>query len=127
MDFKFEHSILEQDMERLSLEVAEHKKISPEKADQEAVKSVLEKRIYGEKPALKTQIVGDNDNLLPGYLKTESAEIKLAVEELIDLVFHKGLDAAIKEARQKEPLVLDGFHDSLTAKLYGELKSRGKI
>ena len=47
--------------------------------------------------------------------------------EAIDLVFHKGLDAAIKEARQKEPLVLDGFHDSLTAKLYGELKSRGKI
>jgi len=61
------------------------------------------------------------------YLDNLSPEMASEVNRLIELVPTKGLMAAIAEARNAEPFVLDAFHDALVDKLYDELKSRGII
>ncbi len=127
MEAKFEHSILENDIERLSKEVQE-RKLKPEQAEvpeHEIVRSVLGEKIQAQPPV--QQATPQQTTVLPAYMQQEPPEIQLQVEKLIDLLFHKGLDAAIKEARKQEPLVLDAFHDSLTSKLYSELKKRKLI
>ena len=124
MTQKFEHSALEKDMQRLSVEIREHKeKISqPEMAGKEALRSVLGARIQAQ-PAPEPQNA-QLSPILPQYLRQEPAEIQLKVEQLVDLAFHKGIDASISEAKKYGPFILDALHDSLTAKIYDELKAR---
>ena len=124
---KFEHSLLERDIKRLSVEVQEHKEKAgqPEMSVKEAVRSVLEARIQVQ-PAPQPQIAQPSP-VLPQYLQQEPAEIQLRVEQLVDLAFHKGIDASIAEARKSGPFILDALHDSLTTKIYDELKDRKLI
>ena len=121
---KFEHLALEKDIQRLAVEIREHKeKIGqPEMAGEEAVRSVLGARIQAQ-PAPEPQNVPLSP-ILPQYLQQEPAEIQLKVEQLVDLAFHKGIDASISEAKKYGPFILDALHDSLTAKIYDELKAR---
>ena len=50
------------------------------------------------------------------------------VKTLCDLAFQKGLDIAIRAARElNNAYVLDAFHDTLVDKLYEQLKKEGKI
>ena len=65
--------------------------------------------------------------MLPQYLQQESPEIRLKVEKLVDLAFHKGIGASISEAKKYGPFMLDAFHDTLTTKIYEELKSRNLL
>jgi len=124
---KFEHTALEEDIKRLTTEVQEHKKSRPELADQAALRAVLGTQIYPTASTEEKEQVKKESSMLPSYLLNEPSEIKLAVEKLIDLAFHKGIDAAIKEARTQEAFILDAFHDSLTSKIYEVLKQSGKL
>lgn len=137
----FEHNVLEKDIERLTKEVKEHlEKRNAEKVDQDVLKAVLGDRFY-KKPTVvnyqqdgtkkivpeKEKEIDNADNILPAYLKKESPEIKLKVEELIDVAFHHGIDKSVEEARKFGPFILDALHDALTVKLYEELKKRNLL
>ncbi|OGY68196.1 MAG: hypothetical protein A3H63_00020 [Candidatus Harrisonbacteria bacterium RIFCSPLOWO2_02_FULL_45_10c] len=123
-----EHSALEKDMERLSKEIRERKESSANlrTSDRDALQSVLAQRIQSQALTPEEPAAPEND-VLPVYLQKESPEIQLKVEELIDITFHKGIDASISEAKKYGPYILDAFHDTLTSKLYDELRSRGLV
>jgi hypothetical protein len=123
---KFEHSVLEQDINRLSQEVRERREGRAAEHPQEAVREVLREKIYPAPTAPAPQTPTDQGivSILPVYLQKESPEVKLKIEELIDLTLHQGIDKAIAEAKQYGPFVLDALHDALTVKLYNELKNR---
>jgi len=123
MKLKFEHSALERDIQRLSQEIREHKVKAPVASERDLVKSLLQSRIQSAAPILPAS-EDDQSSILPAYLQKESPEIKLKVEELIDLAFHKGIEESVKEAKKYGPFILDALHDSLTTKLYEELKAR---
>src|SRR3989338_11476355 len=110
---KFEHSALEKDIQRLSVEIREQKEKSGQLkiTDKEAVRSVIGTRIQAQ-PAFPP--TAQPSLILPAYLQKESPEIQLKVEELVDLAFHKGIAASIAEARKYGPFILDALHDSLT-------------
>lgn len=123
MNPKFEHSALEKDIQRLTIEIREHKEKSgqPKIADKEIVRSVIGAQIQAQ-PASPPP--AQPSLILPAYLQKESPEIQLKVEELVDLAFHKGIAASVAEAKKYGPFILDALHDSLTAKVYEELKAR---
>lgn len=55
-------------------------------------------------------------------------ELKDKVQELVNLVFNKGLDDGIKEVvRSNNPALIDAFHDVLVDELYSMLVERKKI
>jgi len=55
-------------------------------------------------------------------------ELKEKVQELITLVFNKGLDDGVKEAaRSDNPALIDAFHDVLVDELYNVLVERKKL
>jgi hypothetical protein len=122
MESPFEHDALEQDISRLSAEVKERmgEAGSPKAAVKEAVREVY--------IAPQTLVMPQADlGILPKYMQDSPADLKLFVEKAIDLVWHKGISAGVKEASKHGPLVLDAFHDALTDKLYEELKNRKHI
>ncbi|MEK9170087.1 MAG: hypothetical protein AAB674_00360 [Patescibacteria group bacterium] len=121
---KFEQPIIEKDIERISKEIWEQRKIMPDKkiSEREIVRSVIGAQIQAAKPApLK------GNSALPKYLEGESLEIKTKVEELVAVAFQKGLDFSINEAKKFGPFILDALHDALTSKVYDELKNKGKL
>lgn len=125
MEPKFEHPALEQDIERLAVEIREQKAVDPER-QKEIIKRSLggyiqESWSAGKPPA------GAQPSVLPNYLQDAPADVKFQVEKLLDLAWHKGITIAIKEAKKAGALILDAFHDAITDKFYNELKSRGYI
>ena len=128
MDQKFEHVELEKDIERLAAEVKEKGGTTPE-AQREAVKQAVAKEIY---PASETSVpkqteVSAPSPILPNYLQNASHEVRLKVEQLVDLAWHKGIRAAVKEAEKSGSFFVDALHDALTDKLYNEFKNRGLL
>jgi len=125
---KFEHAALEQDIARLSAEIKTRPDARPEAA-KEALKEAVGKEIYPEKAvAPAEERVGEPaSTVLPAYLTTSSNEVKLQVEKLVDLAWHKGITTAIKGAKKGGPFVLDAFHDAIVDKLYDEFKKRGLL
>ena len=128
----FEHASLEQDIERLSAEIKERGLAGKGK---EGVKTVVKEQTAPEmpvgpsgRPELPTAPPPVPVNpALPNYLQNEPAEVKLKVEKLLDLAWHKGIKKAADEARNSGPVILDAFHDALTDKIYNELKQRGLL
>lgn len=130
---QFNHNIIEKDIERLSKEIAEKKKMPEYKEipERELIKQTLQPlvrqpSIQPSKPTTQPAAPVE-ETVLPEYLKDSPPEIKLQVEKLIDLVFHQGIEKTVKEANQAGPFILDAFHDALTDKLYDELKKRNLI
>ena|SRR3989344_4408264 len=121
------HPALERDIERLSTEIGRHLERPEMKgaSGREVVKESL--KTMGASATAPAPAAKDDESALPAYLKDEPAQVKLRVEQLLDVAFHKGLTAAVKEARRAGPFVIDAFHDALTDKLYPELKKRGMI
>ncbi|HEY4506424.1 MAG TPA: hypothetical protein VJJ24_03195 [Candidatus Paceibacterota bacterium] len=78
-------------------------------------------------PAVPPPSGGTTASGQKSYLDDLSPESATEVNRLIELVPTKGLMAAIAEAKNSDPFVLDAFHDALVDKLYDELKSRGLI
>lgn len=122
----FEHSVLEADIERLSKEIAEKREELERHgfSGREMVKKVIAPMMQSQAAVNAPTQPRDDNTVLPDYLYTASPEVKLHVEELIDRVFHKGIDATVQRARRAHPMVLDAFHDALTDKVYEELVSR---
>lgn len=124
---------LEHDIERLSREV-DRIKNTPEfhgAEPREIVKESL-KTFTSPQNAPAGQLAGggdddDSGSLLPDYLKDASPELKLGVEQLIDVAIHKGIIEGAANARKRGGFFLDAFHDALADKIYPELQKRGLI
>lgn len=123
---KFEHAVLEQEINSLAAEV--RKRISPEASEikKEDVGKVLAEKIY---PAEQQVELTEKklSSALPDYLQQASPEVRLEVEELVDLAWHQGIVKAVKKARKKGKLYVDALHDVLTDKLYQTFKDRGLL
>lgn len=121
-----EHPQIEKHLEQVSQELRE-KQIQQkiEKVDKPVIKHYLQEKTVAAPQPQKHTAATDND--LPQYLKQESPEIKNSVEELINMTFDKGINASVAEAKKCGPFILDAFHDTLTSKLYDELKKRKLI
>ena len=61
------------------------------------------------------------------YLDSLDDQTKERVLEFVDKVFERGLGRTISEAKKLEALDLDAFHDTLTDRVYNELKKRGLV
>jgi len=121
------HEILEEDMKRLAQEVSRHRE-QPEHqnlSDKELLKKSIQKLVP---VTSQTAVpVEPPPSPLPDYAQSVSAEVKLEIEYLLDVAFHKGIAKANGIARQSNPFILDTFHDALVGKLYPELKKRGLL
>jgi len=122
---KFEHNSLEQDIERLARKIRTQKESAPATSEQAIIRSALQEHVQAQASAQPAEPPASP--ILPKYLQQESPEVQLKVEELVDLAFHKGVEASILEAKKYGPFILDALHDTLTEKLYEELKSRKLI
>ncbi len=123
-------SALEQDILRLSGEVKSRLEKDPaqEISHREIIKSVIGSQIQAQQTnPPSAAAVSEPSPMLPQYLQEESPEVRLKIEELVDVAFHKGIDKSIAEAKQYGPFILDALHDTLTTKLYEELKSRNLL
>ena len=125
-----EHKALEADIERLSKEIAEKRNLLEHKdlSDRELVKQTLHpiiKQTAVQPQAAASQPLSAQSSVLPDYLQDSSADVKLQVEELVDLTLHQGIEKAVKAAGKTNAFVLDAFHDALTDKLHGILKQKG--
>lgn len=131
----FEHNILEADIERLSKEIAEKRNLLEHKnlSERELIKKSLEPMIReqpsvsGQQSDVSGQLSDVNSKILPNYLKNSPPEIIFIVKELVNSLFHQGIEKVIKRAHRANPFILDAFHDALTDKLYEELKKRKLI
>ncbi|NCN53238.1 hypothetical protein GW950_02110 [Candidatus Wolfebacteria bacterium] len=126
MEPKFEKPIIRKDYEALSTEIQEHKdgvvEILP--SDKELVRAVIGKRIQDDR-GVNQQSSGNQS--LPKYLDESTEDIQSTVRNLIGIALEKGIDESIKEAKKYGPFILDALHDALTAKVYNDLKSKGKL
>jgi len=127
------HGALEADIKRLSKEIAEKRNLPEYKdlSERKLVKKSLEpmfRQTVSQPPTAQpmTQPMSQSQ-ILPDYLKDAPLEIKLRVEELVDSLFHQGIEKVVSRARRASPFILDAFHDALTDKLYEELKRRKLI
>ncbi|MDD5547450.1 MAG: hypothetical protein PHN74_00915 [Candidatus Pacebacteria bacterium] len=136
MEQKFEHSALDKDVERLAAEVQTYRaERGLDKVDEMTIKSVIKSKLYHHPTVVNiqndgkvaSQIQDASAQTLPDYLQSESPEIKLKVEELVETTLHHGISQGIEKARKAGPFILDAYHDALTAKLYQELKDRGHL
>jgi len=129
------HEDLEKSLKRLGQQIETERQLPEAKAlpERELVKrsikffssSVNPKDNGGTSPENVTS--ANESKLLPKYLQGEGIDsrVKLEVENLVDLVFHKGLEKALKEANKHSPFIEDAFHDALVDKLLPELKKKG--
>jgi len=129
------HEDLERSLKRLGQQIETEKQLPETKAlpERELVKrsiksfsnSVVPENNGGTPPEDVPSIVEGES--LPTYLQGEGVDsrVKLEVERLVDLVFHKGLEKALKEANKHSPFIEDAFHDALVDKLLPELKKKG--
>ena len=118
---------LEKDIAGLSQEILrrQEKTPSPEFSQREILKTVIQEKISAQPASTPTDDA--QSSVLPQYLQKESPEVRLKVEELVEMTLHKGIDASIAEAKKYGPFILDALHDTLTSKIYEELKSRKLI
>lgn len=128
-----EHSALEADIERLSKEITEKKKlpeykeVSARELIKQTLQPLIKQPVSQPTQVKKPPVTSTEEKILPDYLKNSPAEIKLQVEKLVDSVFHQGIEKTVKEAQKAGAFVLDALHDALTDKLYDELKKRKLI
>jgi len=80
---------------------------------------------YRPKPLAQAPLPAPQVQDPPSYL---SQDLKNQIQDLINLVFSKSIDAGIKSAAEtKNPALIDAFHDVLVDQLYGTLLERKKI
>lgn len=127
------HEALEKDLQRLTAEIKERQTAleAKEVSGEEVLKKSLE--IFKE-PALPVSAQPPTDehlteSFLPAYLTGQNVDekIKLEVERLVDMIFHQGIEKAVKESKKYPPFIEDAFHDALVDKLLPVLKERGII
>jgi len=124
----FEHSALEADIEHLAAEIKKHKELPETKnlAEKELLRRAISAMPERTGSAPQSADKG-RASPLPAYAQDAPAEIRLEIEYLLDIAFHKGIAYAVSAARKSPDFVQDAFHDALVGKLYPELKKRGLI
>ena len=123
------HEKLEQDLQRVTSEIARKREATPDVSPREIVKQSLatiapvppQSSKNSEEP---TSPASDYANI-PSYLSEESPEVKKEVERLVSLAFEEGIGPAVAVAAKRSPFILDALHDALTDKLLPELEKRG--
>ncbi len=136
---------LEAEIAELSRQIEEKRKALEESRGmsvehQEAISEVVrEKLTPGIVPTQSTSTDDDTDDddkkkvaasttpVHQHYLDAAPPQSVREINDLIELVPSKGVAFAIKEAKGREPFIMDGFHDALVDRLYTELKTRGYI
>lgn len=132
------HKSLENDIEDLQEEIEkvktsddsekfEKKEIIKKSFGSLASKKVSQKKVDFKKKKTKKQIKkSSRSDLLPSYMDKEDVdpEVRLAIEKLMDIVFHKGILAALKESKKYSPFIQDSFHDALAEKLVPLLEDK---
>lgn len=120
-------SALERDIAGLSQEIHRRQESTPtpEISQREILKTVIGEKIQSQ-PAPVAPAAAQS-SVLPQYLRQESPEVQMKIEELVQMTISKGIDASIEEAKKYGPFILDALHDTLTSKIYDELKSRKLI
>lgn len=120
----FEHEVLEADIKRLAEEIQKNRE-RPESRDLGG-KEVLKQALGSlAPPSPASPPTPPAAGPLPDYAAGQPAEVRLEIEYLLDVAFHKGIEKAEAEARRSPPFVLDAFRDALAGKLYPELQRRG--
>jgi hypothetical protein len=131
----FEH-VLEADMKTLAAEIHRTQEMKDAKNAEglDAVKEAI--RAFpklnhdasaNNRVPVTSATPGDTTNPLPMYAQNAAPEIKLEIEYLLDLAFHKGISTALSESAKSPYFVQDAFHDALAGRLYPELQKRGLI
>ena len=133
---------LEAEIAHLAQQLEEKKKLlagsQETKEDHEVVREYVTKEVYGpqspvndddddDQPVAATPVPMPKPKKVKDYLDSLDRESAAQVNNLISLVSEKGFTAAITEAKNGEPFILDAFHDALVGKLYHELKDRGLV
>lgn len=98
-------------------------------SDKEMLHEIVKERIQEHAPNYvpqqQTQQTTPTDNNQPSYL---SEDLKDKVQDLINLVFTKSLNEAIKTAAgTNNAALIDAFHDVLVDELYNILLERKKV
>jgi len=131
---QFDHAELEEEIHELAREVGN--KINTRngiesKDAKELLKDFLKEKISQEvnlsDASKERNSFLKGSEIVPDYLSNLPSAIKLEVAELLDIVFHKGLRAAVREAKKKSPFLTDAFHDALTNGFYDEMQKRNLI
>lgn len=129
LSLEFEHDALEADIKALSREISK----SRESAEARSVgeKELLKMAIKALPPVKNPPIFSPppksqaTKNILPAYAQNASAEMKLEIEYLLDMAFHRGIIKAESAAKKSSDFVQDAFRDVLAGKLYPEFQKRG--
>ena len=122
------HSAIEADIARLSTEIKERSAREFGAPPKEALKQALYPAIYQAAPATSAPTNQEPSSpYLPEYVNQAPQEVRLQVERLVDLAFHKGVSEAAVQARLMGSFVTDAFHDALVEKLYDEMQARNLL
>lgn len=78
-------------------------------------------------PAVTMRAGEDVASPLPAYAQNAAPEVRLEIEYLLDVAFHKGIGAAMASSEKSPYFVQDAFHDALAGRLYPELQKRGIV
>lgn len=126
-----EHAAIEQDIKDLTKELKDR---GLSEQGKQALKTILQEKAPApaiEHPMTTSPVSGTapsaSTSALPDYAKNEPIEVKIRIEKLLEMAWHKGIKQASQEAINAGPLVLDAFHDAVIDKLYPELKKRGLV
>ena len=108
------HRVLEQEIEKLSQEIIEKRKLletektieEKETVEREIIKESLGPIIYQPLPpkVMAVPPASPEDKNLPNYLQDSPAEIKREVEKLINLIFSQGIKKPWLKPGKAKPL-----------------------
>lgn len=131
---EFNPNVLEADIRRLSQEVKDKKSLPEHKntSERELLKQALYPHVQNYTQNTPASITPDDAakvemEVLPDYLKDSPDDIKLKVEELVDVAFKRGIEKGADEARKYGPFIFDAYHDAITDKVYEEMEKRKMI
>ena len=129
----FEHKALESDIKMLAIEIQRSQEFKDVKNAEgldvvkEAIRAFprLEHRDDNGTPT--PSALAQSTGPLPAYAQDAPAAVRLEIEYLLDMAFHKGLGVALAESEKSSDFVQDAFHDALAGRLYPELQKQGLV
>ncbi len=123
---------LEQEIKQLSQEVV--KKREAGMRERAAVEYVLKERVAPQRkilqPSDRAEEITEPESppsVLPAYTKDAPDEVKLQIEELLEMAVHKGVNTALKKALKCPPYIEDAFRDALVDHLLDLMKEKKYI
>jgi len=123
---EFKHKAFEADIGRLETEI-QNLREKPEfrgVGDHEVMKEAIKTITPSSQNSFQEGSGGGGSADQVGF-EPVPEEIKLEVENLVNLAFSEGIQKAIKKADKSSAFVIDTFHDILAGRLREEFKKRG--